>query len=85
MAKSVEQKLFEAFQNGRGVRLSAEEVWALVCPDDAIGTRLSNAAADEAGIDMDDWPGADAVPRGESMPMTWAQFKRYFKRKATTP
>lgn len=77
MAKSVEQRLFDAFQRGRGLRLTADEVWALVGPDDAVGTRISNAAADEAGVDIEDWPGCDAVPR-TSEAMTWVQFKRHF-------
>lgn len=67
--KSIEQRLFEAFVNYRGMRLSAEDVSKLV-HDDAIGTRISNQAAIEAGVDEG---GADSVflaAHGES----WSSF-----------
>lgn len=76
MAKSVEQKLFEAFTKGRGVRLSADDVWNLIGPDDSIGSRISNVAAEEAGVGRGGWPGHDGVPRN-GQGMSWAQFKRH--------
>jgi len=54
--KTVEQRLYEAFRAGRGVRLTADEVDSLVRLDDAILSRMANAAAIEAGVDE---PGAD--------------------------
>ena len=48
--KSVECKLWEAFRNEKSVRLTAKDVDKLLI-DDAIGTRISNAAATEAGGD----------------------------------
>lgn len=72
--KSVEQVLYEAFANGRGVRLTAEQVSELVGPDDAICTRITNAAGSECGIDE---PGVDCIqPRPHP---TWAAFKKYLK------
>ncbi len=47
--KSVEQRLYEAFRDNQGLRLTPQEVQILVGPDDAIRTRLSNAAATERG------------------------------------
>lgn len=63
--KSLEQRLFEAFVNCRGMRLSVVDVDRLV-RDDAVGTRISNKAASEAGASEG---GADSVfhaSRGES-------------------
>lgn len=48
--KSLEQRLFEAFNTGRGMRLSRADVFDLV-KDDAIDTRISNKACTEAGVD----------------------------------
>ena len=48
--KSVEWKLWEAFRYGKSVSLTAKDVARLLI-DDAIGTRISNAAATEAGGD----------------------------------
>lgn len=69
MTKSVEQKLFEAWTKHRGCRLSERDITDLITVDDAIRTRISNAAAGEAGAVV---PGADCIDDGE----TWAQFKR---------
>jgi len=70
MTKSIEQKLFHAYQHGYQVTLTAADVVALV-GDDAIATRITNAAAVEAKLDE---PGADSVgmPKRE----TWAAFKK---------
>lgn len=67
---SLEQLLFEAYQQRKGLLLSAEHVDALLF-DDAIGTRITNKAAAEADLDE---PGGDCVRSrtGE----TWEQFKR---------
>lgn len=46
---SVEQRLYEAFRKGAGVRLSSEDIDNLIGTDDALKTRLTNAAAHEAG------------------------------------
>ncbi len=46
--KSLEQRLFEAFINNRGIRLTAEDVFSLVT-DDSINTRISNKACMDAG------------------------------------
>lgn len=69
--KTVEQKLYEAFMNNRGLRLTAEEVERLVW-DDAVGTRISNMALMEiAGVGI----GHDEIrPKG---PKTWAGFKKH--------
>ena len=65
--KSVEQKLFEAFQDCSGVRLTAEDVDALI-NDLEIDKRISNRACDELGIGYVD---AAAIAYGE----TWRQFQ----------
>lgn len=67
--KSLEQRLFEAWRNSKGLRLSPEDV-DLLTDDDAIATRISNVAAEEAGVED---PGEDCLrPRQE----TWHQFKK---------
>jgi len=71
--KSLEQRLFHAYQHGYRLTLSADEVVSLV-HDDAIATRITNAAAVEAKLDE---PGGDSVgmPKRE----TWAEFKKRLK------
>lgn len=64
--KSLERRLFEAWQNCRGVILYAEDVRALIF-DDAIATRITNAACEEAGVEES---GMDCLRRGE----TWKEF-----------
>ncbi len=44
------RRLYNARQNGRGMNLSPDDVQQL-CADDAIGTRITNAAEEEAGSD----------------------------------
>ena len=71
MAKSVEQKLYEAYRNGKGVTLSAADVASLV-EDDAVGTRITNSAAHDAGVDQ---PGCDCIC-GVRPRLTWKQFQK---------
>lgn len=71
--RSVEEKLFTAYQKNRGVRLTAEDVEALLV-DEAIGSRISNAAAIECDMPQ---PGADCVRQTGD---TWEQFKAGLKR-----
>lgn len=47
--KSLEQRLYEAFRENRGMLLNREDVESL-CFDDAIGTRIANAACSEADV-----------------------------------
>lgn len=70
-SKSIDQKLFEAYQANRGLRLTADEVSQLVGEDDAIGTRISNEAQREAGLTPE---GCDCVPKIGLM--SWSQFKK---------
>lgn len=56
--KSIEQRLYESYRAGRGIRLSAVDVLVLF-RDDAIGTRITNQACREAHADS---PGQDCVP-----------------------
>ena len=67
--KSVECKLWEAFRNGKSASLTAKDVAKLLF-DDAIGTRVSNAAATEAGGDE---PLADCVAQYIQC-KTWEEF-----------
>lgn len=71
--KSLEQRLFHAYQNGYRLSLSSSDVLAIV-RDDAIGTRITNEAAKEAGLDP---PGncSVGVPKNQS----WAAFKKLLK------
>jgi hypothetical protein len=78
--KSVEEKLFLAYRHSRGVRLTADDVWKLVRPDDAMFTRISNAAGEAAGL------GEDAVDMGneciKTAATTWRQFVAEVAREA---
>lgn len=47
---SIEQRLYEAFRENRGMFLTREDVEA-ICFDDAIGTRIANQACIEAGVE----------------------------------
>lgn len=67
--KSVEGKLWESFRYGKGVTLTAREVAQLMI-DDAIRTRVSNAAAIEAGGEE---PGVDCVAQYIEC-RTWEEF-----------
>lgn len=67
--KSLEQRLYEAYQSGKGLILSAEDVDRLMF-DEAIGTRITNRAASQLGLEE---PGVDctrAAKKGE----TWDEF-----------
>ena len=78
--KKVEEKLFLAYRHNRGVRLTAEDVYDLVARDDAVFTRISNAAGKDAGL------GDDAVDMGnesiKTAATTWRQFVAEMARKA---
>lgn len=67
--KSVECKLWEAFRFRTGASLTAREVAQLML-DDAVGCRISNAAALEAGGEE---PGADCVAQYIRC-RTWEEF-----------
>lgn len=72
---SVERRLFEAYTHGHAIRLSIEDVDALI-RDDAVACRITNAACADAGIDE---LGADEVTKavdGE----TWQEFQRRLKK-----
>ena len=76
--KTLEQRLYEAYRKGRGLMLSADDVDSLVF-DDAIGTRISNEAAEQAGAEP---PGADSVwPKG--IAPTWRDFVSAFRKAET--
>lgn len=63
----LEKRLFEAFQNHRGIRLSAEDVQDLINLDNSLKARISNAASDDRA-------GSDCV--SHSSAKTWAEFKQ---------
>lgn len=65
--KILEQRLFESFQAKRGMLLRPEDVVSLMF-DDAIATRVSNAAAIWAGVTP---PGCNCVSRFHK---TWQDF-----------
>lgn len=68
---TIEQRLYEAWINNRGVRLTKEEVDQLIY-DDAIATRISNTAARTAGMPE---PGSDCVVHMAS----WKEFQKLFE------
>lgn len=72
MAKTVEQRLYEAFCRGTGAHLSAEDVDSLVRLDDAVRTRITNTACIEAGLDEE---GCDRLG---ACTETWSALKSRF-------
>lgn len=46
---TLEQRLYEAFRAGRGIRLTADEVDKLLRLDDAIQTRIVNRSLSDRG------------------------------------
>jgi hypothetical protein len=73
---SVEQRLFEAYQQNRGTRLTPEDVESLCVLDDAIRTRITNQACVEAGMEE---PGVDGMI-GIDKIKSWAGFKKKLKK-----
>lgn len=69
---SLERRLYEAHRLGLPLQLTAAEVDELVGPDDAIQTRIMNAAAQEAGTEE---PGESG---GFFRGLTWHQLKCEF-------
>lgn len=69
---TVEQKIFEAYQNRTSLLLDPNEVEALM-RDDAICCRITNAACHEAGIEE---AGADCISRNLKRPESWRQFRK---------
>ena len=58
---SVEQRLYEAFMNEVGVKLSYEDLVDLLASDESIQARIAKKAAKEAGIELpggNHWIGA---------------------------
>ena len=51
MSKSIEERMHVAIRANRGIRLSADELYDFVTGDEAIMTRIANAAANEGGIE----------------------------------
>lgn len=77
--KSLEQLLFEAYVNHRGLRLTADDVDSLVS-DDAVATRISNRACQEAGADeVGEDCIANAICAGAK---TWDKMVYYFAKEA---
>lgn len=58
MKKSLEQRLYEAYLKNSGALLTADDIFDLVVMDDAVGTRICNKAAEEAGGTPDGNSGA---------------------------
>lgn len=69
MSIKLDKRLFEAFRKRRGILMTSQEVYDLVYRDDAISTRISNAAALEAGAEP---PGENCLRTGE----TWNALKK---------
>lgn len=73
--RSIEQRLYESYQSGRGLRLSANEVDRLMLLDDAIRTRITNTACTEAGAPE---IGQDCIDSCHAA-KTWRQFVELFR------
>lgn len=73
--RTVEEKLYEAFMGNRGVRLTADDVCGLVLYDEAILTRLANAARCEACVE-EDFSGIDT---SDKAPRTWAALVKSYR------
>jgi hypothetical protein len=83
--KSVEQRLYEAYQKGSGLRLSSNEVLELVTQDDAMAVKITDRAALEAGVEE---PGEDMIPRRSRMyenysRIAWDNFKTCLRNELT--
>lgn len=72
--KSIEQRLYEAFRENRGMLLSREEVEDL-CFDDAIGTRIANHACIEAGVPES----GQSVPFTDRSLPTWREMVQKYR------
>jgi hypothetical protein len=67
------RRLFSAYQHGHKLQLQVEDIEQLM-KDDAIRSRISNAAAREAGAPE---PGSDCIPQPSSM--RWGDFVKFFR------
>lgn len=82
--KSVYQKLFDAFNNNKGVRLSPEDVEDLVC-NEAIGCLISCHAIIEAGGEIGPFIPITSIGSdiNTSKKETWNGFKQRLIRSQT--
>jgi hypothetical protein len=73
-SKSLEQRLYEAWREGHGIRLTISDIDELMI-DDAISTRVSNTASTEAGF------GEHGFARlgNPDLAPPWAKFVASFK------
>ena len=69
--KSVEQKIYEAYRDCRGVTLTSKNVEDLILPDDAIRVRITNRAATEADTQE---IGNDYIDEAIFREMSWKDF-----------
>ena len=75
MPMSIEQRLYEAFRENRGMLLSAAEVEALCLVDNAIATRIANRACSDAGVPEDGVP----VPFHRRNLPTWREMVQQYR------
>jgi hypothetical protein len=75
MTSPLYRKLYNAYMGGRGVQLTAEDVSDLFTLDDAVQTRWTNAACQEAGVPE---AGESAFCQ-KDLPVTWAKFVKQMK------
>ncbi len=75
MPSKLERRIYEALRAGKGIRLSAGELDNLILADDAITTRIANAAMNEAGDA--EWQGECRMLPSDPMP-TWDAFVKEF-------
>lgn len=64
------RRIYEALRNQNGVHLNYYELRRLIADDDAMRTRISVAAADEAGADI-----ADVGDVLGTFELTWNELK----------
>ena len=70
--KSIDQRMYEAFQKGKGLTLSASELDEYVLSDSAVPRRICMRAWLETTLPDEALPTCDGLVRDGS---TWAQFK----------
>ena len=69
--KSVEQKIYEAYRDCRGVTLTSKNIEDLILTDDAIRVRITNRAATEADAQE---IGNDCIDEAIFREMSWEDF-----------
>lgn len=71
MSKTIEHRIHDALRAGKSLTISYADLYEFVYGDDAIMTRLMNAAANEGGIDEYGWGNQHTLEE-----YTWAELAK---------